>query len=130
MNSQQFTEYLKSIDACTTAIEWQEGKDIETVWNTCERGDWMIWLLVNSKNEVTDRELRLIAVKCARRVQHLMTDQISINALDVAERYANGEATYEELTAARDAAWAAAWNAEKKEQANIVREIVPMIKIK
>ena len=130
MNSQQFTEYLKSIDACTTAIEWQEGKAIETVWNTCERGDWMIWLLVNSKNEVTDRELRLIAVKCARRVQHLMTDQISINALDVAERYANGEATYEELTAARDAAWAAAGAAEKKEQANIVREIVPMIKIK
>ena len=134
MNSQQFTEYLKSIDACTTAIEWQEGKDIETVWNTCERGDWMIWLLVNSKNEVTDRELRLIAVKCARRVQHLMTDQISINALDVAERYANGEATYEELTAARDAAWvaarAAAGAAEKKEQANIVREIVQMIKIK
>ena len=55
-----------------------------------------------------DKTLRLFAVACARRVQHLMTDKRSINALDVAERYANGEATEDELAAARDAAWAAA----------------------
>jgi len=51
-----------------------------------------------------DKERRLFAVWCARKVQHLMTDQRSINALDVAERYANGKATEEELAAARDAA--------------------------
>ena len=51
-----------------------------------------------------DREWRLFAVWCARQVQHLMTDQRSIDALDVAERYANGEATVEELTSARTAA--------------------------
>ena len=55
-----------------------------------------------------DREIRLFAVRCARRVQPLMTDPRSIAALNVAERYANGEATDEELAAARDAAWAAA----------------------
>ena len=33
-----------------------------------------------------------------------MTDQRSVDALDVAERYANGEATVEELTSARAAA--------------------------
>ena len=147
MNALQFAEYLKSIDACDPACKWQEGKDLETVWNTCERGDWMIWLLVNSENEVTDRELRLIAVKCARQVQHLMKDERSINALDVAERFANGEATQEELTAARDAAaaagdavwaagdaaWAArdaAWAAARAKQAEIVREFIPMIRIK
>ena len=54
-----------------------------------------------------DREMRLYAVACARRVQHLMTDPRSINALDVAERHANGEATDEEL----EAAWAAALDA-------------------
>ena len=150
MNALQFAEYLKSINACDPACKWQEGKDLETVWNTCERGDWMIWLLVNSENEVTDRELRLIAVKCARQVQHLMKDERSINALDVAERFANGEATQEELNAAGDAAraaWAAAmaagaaagaaWaaamaagDAAGAKQAEIVREFVPMIKIK
>ena len=54
-----------------------------------------------------DRDLRLFAVWCARQVQHLMADARSIAAIDVAERYANGEATGKELAAAWDAAWAA-----------------------
>lgn len=54
-----------------------------------------------------DREKRLFAVACARRVQHLMLDQRSIAAIDVAERYAKGQASDEELAAARAAAWAA-----------------------
>ena len=58
--------------------------------------------------EGKDKEISLYAVWCARQVQHLMTDQRSIDALDVAERYANGEATDTELALARDAARAAA----------------------
>ena len=61
--------------------------------------------------EGKDREIRLFAVWCARQVQHLMKDQRSLDALDVAERYANGEATEAELVAAADAAWAASWDA-------------------
>jgi hypothetical protein len=56
-----------------------------------------------------DREWRLFAVWCARQVQHLTTDPRSIAALDVAERFANGQATADELATARDAAWDAAW---------------------
>lgn len=55
-----------------------------------------------------DKEIRLLAVAYARDVQHLMTDPRSIAALDVAERFAKGEATAEELAAARAAAWDAA----------------------
>ena len=62
---------------------------------------------------LTDAQLRLFAVRCARRVQHLMTDPRSIAALDVAERRAKGEATYEELAEARDAARDAAWYAAR-----------------
>ena len=61
--------------------------------------------------EGCDRDLRLYAVWCARQVQHLMTDNRSITALDVAEKYANGLVTKEELKTARAAAWAAAWEA-------------------
>ena len=61
------------------------------------------------------KEWRLFAVWCARQVQHLMKDQRSIDALDVAERHAYGQATDEELAAAwaaaQAAAWAAAWAA-------------------
>ena len=55
-----------------------------------------------------DREARLLAVAYARQVRHLMTDARSVAALDVAERFANGEATREELIEARTAAEAAA----------------------
>ena len=58
-----------------------------------------------------DREWRLFAVWCARQVPHLMTDKQSIDALDVAEKFANGRATQAELAAARDAAWDAARDA-------------------
>jgi len=58
-----------------------------------------------------EKEWRLFAVWCARQVQHLMKDERSLAALDVAERHANGQATNEELAAARAAAWAAARDA-------------------
>ena len=51
---------------------------------------------------------RMYAVRCARRVQHLMMDERSIQALDVAERHARGAAKDEELATALDAAWDAA----------------------
>lgn len=55
-----------------------------------------------------DRDIRLFAVWCARQVEHLMQDPRSKDALDVAERFANGEATEEDRDAALAAAWAAA----------------------
>ena len=51
------------------------------------------------------KEWRLFAVWCVRQQAHLLTDQRSKDALDVAERHAHGKATDEELAAA----WAAAW---------------------
>ena len=55
-----------------------------------------------------DKTWRLLAVRYAREVQHLMTDPRSLAALDVAERHAHGKATDEELEAAGDAAGDAA----------------------
>ena len=84
------------------------------------------------------REIRLYTVWCARQVQHLTKDQRSIDALDVAERFANGQATKNELTAAGfaaraaaraaagDAAWAAraaAWDAARDAQEVKFREM-------
>ena len=54
-----------------------------------------------------DKEWRLFAVWCARKVEHLMTDERSRTALDVAERFANGKATKKELKVVRDNAFVA-----------------------
>ena len=66
-----------------------------------------LWVIMRSEL-VSEKLMRLFAVWCARQVQHLMKDERSIRAIDVAEKFANGEATKEELSAARDAARAAA----------------------
>lgn len=71
--------------------------------------DDALWCLQAVKGR--EREIRLFGVWCARQVQHLMTDQRSLDALDVAERFANGEATEAERAAAWAAAGAAAWDA-------------------
>jgi len=83
---------------------------------------------------------RLYAVWCAKQVKHLMADKRSIDAIDIAERHANGQATDDELAAARDAAWdaaraaarvaaraaarAAAWDAARAAQKKKFLEIV------
>jgi hypothetical protein len=61
------------------------------------------------------RTARLFAVWCARQALKLVDnpDPHSIAACDTAERYANGTATADELSAARDAAWAAARDAAR-----------------
>ena len=46
------------------------------------------------------KEWRLFSIWCARQVEHLMTDQRSKDAIIIAERYANGQATDEELSVA------------------------------
>ena len=61
-------------------------------------------------------EVRLWAAWCVRQVWHLLTDQRSRTAVEVAERFARGEAPREELAAVERAAWAAeraAWAAER-----------------
>ena len=87
---------------------------------------------------------RKYAVWCTRQVEHLITDERSKLALDVAWRHSNGEATDEDLdaagvaagVAARDAAWdaaraaagvaarAAAWDAAWAAQESKLRDIL------
>jgi len=62
-------------------------------------------------NRLSDRQRHEFALWCAERVRALMSDPRSKDALDVAARHLRGEATDEELVAARNAASAAAWAA-------------------
>lgn len=64
----------------------------------------ILWVLLRDIF-LTNQELRLFAVWCARQVQHLMIDNRSIETVDTSERYANGLATEEELGDARNAAY-------------------------
>jgi hypothetical protein len=101
-----FTEYLKSINACSDAIEWAESKTVEEVVATCHRGDWLLWLA--SKCDIGLQPLTLAKGHCANTVRHLLKDDRSIKAVDTAIAFGEGTATREELDAADAAAYAAA----------------------
>jgi hypothetical protein len=71
--------------------------------------------LVREITTWNERTARLFAVWCAREALKLVAnpDPRSIAACDVAERYANGAATKDEIDAACDAACDAAWAAAR-----------------
>ena len=96
-------ELLKKLNACQPAREWADDKTIEEIWATCHRGDWMLWLA--RKLNIDKRVLILAKGHCANTVRHLMKDERSIAAVDMAIKYGEGNATDSELAAAADAAY-------------------------
>jgi hypothetical protein len=106
-------EFCRKHNACLEGYKWAMDNctSMQEVWDTCQRRDWMVWVATRP-GVLDDKTLRLFAVFCCRQVQHLMKDQRSIDAVGTAEKFANGEATLEELRAARSAAAEAAYAAE------------------
>jgi hypothetical protein len=104
-----FNQYLKSLEACQTAIDWAGDKTIEQVVADCHRGDWLLWLA--QKCDIGLQPLTLAKGHCANTVRHLMTDNRSIKAVDTAIAFGEGRASREELdsAAANANAYAAAY---------------------
>ena len=104
-------EFCDQFGACREGREWGVAncKDMAEAWQTL-KPEWLIWVATR-KGVLDDCSLRLFACWSVRQVWHLLTDQRSKNAVEVAERFARGEAMREELTAAWDAAWDAARDA-------------------
>jgi hypothetical protein len=112
-------QFCDATNACSEgrkfAIKYQS---MSEVWDNCPKADWLLWI-TDKTGRPDDRTLRLFAVWCARntpladgrKTGNLITDPRSLAALDVAERFANGKASADELAAAWNAAGYAAWNA-------------------
>ena len=99
--------YLISLNACKDAREWAKGKSWKEIFDTCHRGDWILWLYRMQEN-FDLRKLTLAKGHCANTVRHLMKDERSINAVDTAIKYGEGKCELDELNkAAADAESAA-----------------------
>lgn len=124
-------ELLSKFQACDDAKEWAKNKTWEEVYTTCERGDWLLWLFQKTNPE--DSQLLTLAKgHCANTVRHLMQDQRSKDAVDVAIGFGEGKATQEELDLAASAAasaYAATVFCRKENQlltAEVCRKYLPL----
>lgn len=93
-------------ETCMTEAEWDRCWDVER-------------MLAHLGTGATDRLVRLLAVACCRQSWGLLGDRMSREAVQVAERFADGLASEQELALARSAADEAvqdakhaAWEAE------------------
>ena len=104
-----FKDLLIELDACDEAKEWAGDKAIEEIVKECHRGDWLLWL--SKKIGIHIKPLTLAKGLCANTVRHLMKDERSISAVDIAIAFGRGEIGKTELKASCAAAAAAAANA-------------------
>ena len=101
-------EFLKKHEACEEGYLFAKDLTLEQFLDTCEKGDWILWLF--NKSNPKDKRLRtLVAGHCANTVRHLMKDERSRKAVDVAIKYGEGKATIQQLEIATSAAHAAAY---------------------
>ena len=116
---EQYIAWLRANDVCEEAIVWSKRQaDFAACYRDCANPEWLLWLLEDA-GVLDDKRARLFGCWCVRTtpladgrvVWDLLTDERSRAAVEVAERYAVGEATDGELSAAWTAAWSAAWSA-------------------
>ena len=100
-------ELLNKLNACQDAKLWSAGKTLSQAWQECQRADWMLWLL--GRSQINKKIIATIAVECAEACAHNAKDYPAVaECIAVVKRFLAGEATQDELLAARSAAWAAA----------------------
>lgn len=145
INTETERAAILAMEPCRESRAWLAAQtDALTAWQTCERGDWMIWWLRRTKRLNKPDAVR-IAVACAERVLNLYEsrhpgDDRPRKAIEAARAwnahpseetrqaaYAAAAAAYAAAAAAYAAAAAAAAAdayAERKAQADIIRAII------
>jgi hypothetical protein len=93
-----FRETLRGLRACAEAQEWAKGHEsLDEAWAACPRADWMLWLLARTTADQNDPRFRLTACDFAEL-------SMPHRAIQVARKFANGEASREEMAVAGAAA--------------------------
>ena len=85
------------------------GKDFSQMWNTSERGDWLLWFcahMIGKPSWPTHQQVVLASCQCARlALRHIPPEETRpLKAIETAEAWARGQATVEQVRNAGHAA--------------------------
>ena len=106
-------EQVLALIPCEGMVEWlQDKEDMQGAWESCDRGDWLLWLA--GRAGLDQKKLVRAAIECAVPVlQYIpIEEQRPSEALKVVLRWCKGRSTSEEVInasyAVSDAAYATA----------------------
>ena len=138
-------ENILALNPCREGLVFAESCNFDAVkiWNTCPRGDWMIWLLLQTQS--IDRQTSVkLACLCAEHVLSIYESKYPDDkrprlAIEAAQAWADNptdeklarvKLAADEAWKARRSACAAAYAAadaaaELKWQADKIRELIP-----
>jgi hypothetical protein len=79
-----------------------QGKTLRQMWDTCERGDWLLWFcahMIGKSGWPTHEQLVLASCQCARlSLTHLKSGDLRpLKAIETAEAWVRGGATLEQV---------------------------------
>ena len=85
-----------------------EGKDVRAMWDTSDRGDWLLWFaahMIGKSGWPTHQQVVLACCRCARLTTGLITTdrRYSLNVLTTTEAWTRGEVTSQDVIDAMDA---------------------------
>lgn len=107
INADGYQALLAKLGACSEARHADDGKSLRQVWNSCDRGGWLLWLA--DKLDIDRKLIVLAACDCARTALKFVPADESrpLRAIETAEAWCRGEAAIEQVNAAYAAANAA-----------------------
>jgi hypothetical protein len=102
MNNTLLINWLLRHEACSPSLTWLAGRDLATAWAECGRGDWMLWLAARA-----GMDRRVVVAACCACARTLLPripadETLPLAAIEAVERWCRGEASIDEVRAARD----------------------------
>ena len=112
MDAKEFKALLIDLRACSSAIQWAKRKSLSKAWQSCKRGDWLLWLagkMADKPGWPTRKQMVLGACACAETALKYVKpgeDRPRL-AIETTRAWVRGEASIDDVRIAASAAYAA-----------------------
>lgn len=94
---------LRRLGACRQATDWYNNQDSQDAWESCPRGDWLLWLA--EKLEIDHKSIVLAACDCAELSLKYVpgSEDRSRKLIEAARAWCRDEASIDDVRNAADA---------------------------